>query len=195
MNIIDRTDNQDLLHLFIADKSPYLLKKLISKLDSDGLQILSRNRNPEIRQLAQNRKSNVDLEKFKKGAKEGDKIINSDDEFATAGDKNNELPDNSYMTPAGFGMNSQNSPATIMNSMVLKINQFVSKAEMLQKEGGIGGGEGSALTAADTSTPTFGYSNSIKKKIKDNLQFKSEDGVEGILNIVKSVGEEFFGGE
>ena len=73
--------------------------------------------------------------------------------------------------------------------------QFVKKAEIIQKEGGIGGGEGTAMTAADSSTPTFGYSNSIKKKIKDNLQFKSEDGVEGILNIVKSVGEEFFGGK
>ena len=177
-NIVDRTDNQDLLHLFIADKNPKIRERLISKLDKDGLKILAKDSHNEIASSAKQRLSENLT----------DKIHNSDDEWATAGDKNTELPNFGYGTMAGVG-------DTVRNSMVLKINQFVKKAEIIQKEGGIGGGEGTAMTAADSSTPTFGYSNSIKKKIKDNLQFKSEDGVEGILNIVKSVGEEFFGGK
>jgi len=158
INIIDRTFNQDLLHLFIADKSFYVLKKLLPKLDSDGLKILERHPNPQIKELAQSRKSNVDVEKLKRGPTEEDKKRNSFSDFESDGDEHTGLPDVSVMTPAGFGMNSQNSPAMIRNSLVVKIDSFLTKAEIAQ-------------------------------------HFKSEDGVEGILNIVKSVGEEFFGGK
>ena len=185
INIIDKTFNQDLLHLFIADKSFYVLKRLMPKLDSDGLKILARHANPQIRQMAQSRKSTVDMEKLKRPQKEGDKINNSDDEFVTAGDKHNKLPDYTHSTAFGFGMGTGSAPAMIQNSLVVKIDNFLTKAEIIQKEG--------SLTVADTFTPTANYSGTLKKKIADNLHFKSEDGVEGILNIVKSVGEEFFG--
>ena len=206
VNIIDRTFNQDLLHLFIADKSFYVLKRLMPKLDADGLKILERHPNTQIKEMARSRKSNVDMQKLKKGP-EADKNRNSFNDFESDGDEHTGLPDVSVMTPAGFGMNSQNSPAMIRNSLVVKISSFLTKAELEKDRYSkrsippykVEDFKGEPETVASDSSPISDkFKIEPKKKEKEMpfaKSFKSEDGVEGILSIVKSVGEEFFGGK
>jgi hypothetical protein len=153
--------------------------KLIPKIDRDGLTILAKDDNHQVANFARKRLAS------------NNKIENSSDEFTTAGDKHNELPDYGFGSSIGAMGTGVGSMSSMTNkSMAIHINKFISKAEIekekliasnkIKKEMGV---------VADTFTPT---PNGGETKKIDFFNNKGKD-LNDILNLVKSVGEEYFG--
>jgi hypothetical protein len=179
--VVETAKDQKILHWMISDKNPNIRMKLIPKIDRDGLTILAKDDNHQVANFARKRLAS------------NNKIENSsDDEFATVGDKHNKLPDYGFGSSIGAMGTGVGSMASMTNkSMATHINKFISKAEIekekliaqsnkIKKEVGM---------VADTFTPTPNGGTTKKINFFNN---KGKD-LNDILNLVKSVGEEYFG--
>jgi len=186
-NIVDRAKEMPTLKLFTSDKNPNIRMKIIPKLAAnmedpdalDALEIIAKtDKNPQVANLARRVLS-----------KKTTKMEKEDDEFATAGDKHNELPEYGYGTAVGSMGSAQGS--YMGKSLVIEISDFLTKAEIekekliaerAKKLGRIAKEFGTV--ASGGFTPTYGGGGGKPKSNKE---------VERILGLVKSVGKEFFG--
>lgn len=139
-NIVGRSDNQELLHLFISDKNPQIRARLVDKLDHDGLKVLLTDSDPQVQAMAK-RKLQGRFSKMEK-AEDGKKpkrpiFIQQDsdrlDNNQTSSIASENLPKYSYGGLVGSNQingTTYNTPSFSNKSLLLKeLGNFIKKAE------------------------------------------------------------------
>lgn len=139
-NIVGRSNNQELLHLFISDKNPQIRARLVDKLDHDGLKILLTDPDPHVQALAKRKLQG----RFSKMQKSGDFkkpkrpiFIQQDsdrlDNNQTTSISQEKLPKYTYGGLVGSdAVNGRtfNTPSFSNKSLILKeLNTFIEKAK------------------------------------------------------------------
>jgi hypothetical protein len=132
--IVGKSNNQELLHLFISDKNPQIRTRLLDKVDTDGLKILLTDSDPYISAAAKRKLSGrfSKMEKAVDGKRtvfipaEEDEI---DSQLTTASKE--KLPDYGYGTPVGpIGTAGGTQPSFSTKSILKSIDTLIEKAEV-----------------------------------------------------------------
>jgi hypothetical protein len=139
-HIVGKSDNQELLHLFISDKNPQIRARLVDKLDHDGLKILLTDPDPHVQAMAKSKLQGrfSKMEKAGDGKKikrpvftqqDADRLDTKMTTFVTP----QELPKYGYGTPIGsdsIGSSPFNTPSFTNKAVLLKeLGNFIKKAE------------------------------------------------------------------